>query len=81
MEDFTLLFFRVTLVTAFLAAAAYMVHFVAQGKKVRTIARVLMILCGMATLFPWVGHGVWRIHETRRALEAGRFLDIGGAVG
>lgn len=47
MEDFTLLFFRVTLVTAFLAAAAYMVHFVAQGKKVRTIARVLMILSGV----------------------------------
>ena len=39
------------------------------------VARVLMILCGMATLFPWVGHGVWRIHETRRALEAGVTLD------
>ncbi|MEI2719603.1 MAG: serine/threonine-protein kinase [Gemmatimonadales bacterium] len=39
------------------------------------VSMVLMILCGMAAVFPWVGHGLWRIHETRRALEAGVTLD------
>jgi predicted Ser/Thr protein kinase len=38
-------------------------------------AMVLITLCGVAAVLPWIGHGVWRIHETRRALEAGVTLD------
>jgi hypothetical protein len=32
-------------------------------------------LCGMASIAPWVAHGLWRISETRKALEAGVTLD------
>ncbi len=38
-------------------------------------AMVVMALCGIAAVAPWIGHGVWRVHETRRALEAGVTLE------
>ncbi len=38
-------------------------------------AMIFLALMAKATLLPWVGHGVWRVHETRRALEAGVTLD------
>ncbi len=36
---------------------------------------IFLILCAKATVLPWVGHGLWRISQTRRALEAGVTLD------
>ncbi len=52
--------------------------FVISGAESATrpfIAWAFMALCGAAAALPWVGHGVWRIHETRRALEAGVTLE------
>ncbi len=34
-------------------------------------AVVFMVLALKATVLPWVGHGLWRLSETRKALEAG----------
>ncbi|MGH7581957.1 MAG: serine/threonine-protein kinase [Gemmatimonadales bacterium] len=36
---------------------------------------VFIVLCAKATLAPWIGHGLWRISETRKAIEAGATLD------
>ena len=38
-------------------------------------AIIFLALCATATLLPWVGHGLWRISQTRRAIEAGVTLD------
>jgi len=38
-------------------------------------AVVFMILCAKATLAPWIAHGLWRVSETRKAIEAGVTLD------
>ena len=32
---------------------------------------IFLALCAKATLLPWIGHGLWRISQTRRAIEAG----------
>ncbi len=36
---------------------------------------VFIALCWSSAVAPWVGHGLWRISETRKALEAGVTLD------
>jgi serine/threonine-protein kinase len=36
---------------------------------------VFIVLCAKATIAPWVAHGLWRISETRKAIEAGVTLD------
>ena len=36
---------------------------------------VFIVLCANATIAPWVAHGLWRISETRKAIEAGVTLD------
>jgi serine/threonine-protein kinase len=36
---------------------------------------VFIILCGKATIAPWIAHGLWRLSETRKAMEAGVTLD------
>jgi serine/threonine-protein kinase len=38
-------------------------------------ALIFMSLCAASTIAPWVGHALWRLSETRRALEAGVTLD------
>lgn len=46
------------------------------GNSSWNLASVIFIaLCAKATLAPWIGHGLWRISQTRRALEAGVSLD------
>ncbi len=51
--------------------------FVASSQlPVRPLSASLFIaLCGFSTALPWIGHGKWRILETRRALEAGVTLE------
>ena len=36
---------------------------------------VFIVLCAKASIAPWVAHGLWRISETRKAIEAGVTLD------
>ncbi|HEY8061381.1 MAG TPA: serine/threonine-protein kinase [Gemmatimonadales bacterium] len=36
---------------------------------------VFIVLCANASIAPWVAHGLWRISETRKAIEAGVTLD------
>ncbi len=36
---------------------------------------IFLFLCANATILPWVGHALWRISQTRRAIEAGVTLD------
>jgi eukaryotic-like serine/threonine-protein kinase len=36
---------------------------------------IFIALCWTSAIAPWIGHGLWRISETRKALEAGVTLD------
>ncbi|MGH7593662.1 MAG: protein kinase domain-containing protein, partial [Gemmatimonadales bacterium] len=36
---------------------------------------VVVFLCAAATIAPWIAHGLWRLSETRKAIEAGVTLD------
>ncbi|MES2123577.1 MAG: serine/threonine-protein kinase [Gemmatimonadota bacterium] len=36
---------------------------------------IFIAICAKATVAPWIGHGLWRISQTRRALESGVSLD------
>lgn len=47
MQDFIYLLFQVVLGITFLATAAYIVYFINQAKKIRKIARVLLITSGL----------------------------------
>lgn len=36
---------------------------------------IFIAICAKATVAPWIGHGLWRVSQTRRALESGVSLD------
>ncbi|HEY3933310.1 MAG TPA: serine/threonine-protein kinase [Gemmatimonadales bacterium] len=38
-------------------------------------AVVFMGLCAASSVAPWIAHGLWRLSETRKAIEAGATLD------